>query len=54
VSLRDMPPETLKQFLDLFSERKQRRQNLTWLEEKDGVATYRGQPLKSRKELMGG
>lgn len=54
VSLRDMPPETLKQFLDLFNERKQRRQNLTWLEEKDGVATYRGQPLKSRKALMGG
>jgi hypothetical protein len=54
VSLRDMAPATLKQFLDLFDERKQRRQHLTWLEDRDGVATYRGKPLRSRKELMGG
>jgi hypothetical protein len=53
VSLSDMAPEMRKQFLDLFNERKQRRQHLTWLEEKDGVPTYRGKPMRSRKELMG-
>jgi hypothetical protein len=49
----NMPPATLKQFLDLFNERKQRRQHLGWLEEKDGVATYRGKPMRGRRELMG-
>ncbi|MCE5310144.1 MAG: hypothetical protein LLG20_21115 [Acidobacteriales bacterium] len=53
VSLPDIPPDTRKQFLDLFNERKQRRQILGWLEEKDGVATYRGKPMRSRRELMG-
>lgn len=49
-----MSPETMKQFLDLFHERKQRRQQLTWLEEKDPAATYRGRPMRHRRELMGG
>jgi len=48
-----MNAETTRQFVDLFNQRKQRRQQLTWMEEKDGVATYRGKPMRHRRDLLG-
>ena len=54
VGVGQMDAQTLRPFLELFNSRKQRRQQLTWVEETGGVATYRGKPLKSRQELMGG
>jgi hypothetical protein len=42
-------PRVLQQFFDLFEQRKQRRMRLHWVDENN---TYRGKPLRTRRELM--
>jgi hypothetical protein len=45
----DRDPKALQQFFDLFEQRKRRRMRIHWVEENN---TYRGQPLRTKKELM--
>jgi hypothetical protein len=42
----DMRAGERKRILDLFERRKQRRMEITWIEERDGRLTYRDRPVK--------
>jgi hypothetical protein len=52
VGISEMSPEMRKKVLDLFARRKEHRMQITWIEEKAGVPTYRGKPLKYRCSLQ--
>jgi len=41
----DMTPRQLRGILDLFQRRKQRRMEITWIEEQEGRLTYRNRPV---------
>ncbi len=42
----EMNPEQLGKIAELFNARKQRRMDITWIEERNGAYTYRGRPVK--------
>jgi hypothetical protein len=38
----------LNQVIDLIAERKQRRMDMTWIEDNNGILTYKGRPVNPR------
>ena len=44
----DMSRDQLRQVMELFERRKQRRMDITWIEEKDGNPTYKGRAVTPR------
>jgi hypothetical protein len=51
IGVSDMTPEMRNRVRDLFNRRKDRRMQITWIEEDSGVPKYRGKPLKYRYSL---
>lgn len=48
----EMSQEQLRKLFDLFKQRKQRRIDLTWMEEREGKLTYRGREVKTKLPLV--
>jgi hypothetical protein len=44
----DMTADQLNQVIDLIAERKQRRMDMTWIEDNNGILTYKGRPVNPR------
>ena len=44
----EMNPAQLKAVMDLFEQRKSRRMDIAWIEEKSGELTYKGRAINPR------
>ena len=51
IGISELNPQQLKQVMDLFEQRKQRRMDIGWVEENDGSPTYLGRPIKYAQSL---
>jgi hypothetical protein len=47
VGIAEMRPDDVKRLMALFNRRKNRRMDITWIEQRDGVLTYRGRPVRA-------
>ena len=51
IGISELNPQQLKQVLELFEQRKQRRMEISWVEENGGNPTYLGRPIKYKQSL---
>ncbi len=47
VGIAEMAPDDVKRMMALFNQRKQRRMDITWIEDQNGQLTYRGRPVRA-------